>query len=53
MPLRKFHQYLSQIPSVEGVFKGGEPRLDADESAHAGVNARDILRRHGVEVPEK
>ncbi len=53
MPLRKFHEYLKQIPSVEGVFNGGEPRMDTDEYAHAGENAGDVLRRHGVAVPEK
>lgn len=53
MPLRKFHEYLNQIPYVEGVFNGGESRMDTDESAHAGENARDILRRYGLAVPEK
>jgi hypothetical protein len=53
MPLRKFHQYLNQSPSGDGVLNGGDPRMDTDEYAHAGENARDILRRYGVAVPGK
>jgi len=52
MPVRLFNEYLKQIPAVERVFKGvggEEPRMNRDEH---GENVRDILRRHGVAVPE-
>jgi hypothetical protein len=67
MPLRLFCDYLNNIPAVERLFNGGDREEDArmdGEYEHPcnnyrengnpgldGENVKDILRRHGVNVP--